>query len=76
MRTINVTEFRNHLPKYLSSVQRGHELLITSHGEVIARITPPIDTKQAAQQQLKNLRKHCKVGDVLTSVDEAWDAEK
>lgn len=76
MRSVNVTELRNHLPKYLSSVQKGHEILITSHGEVIARIMPPIDTRLEAQQQLKQLRKRCKVGDVVSPVDEKWDAEK
>lgn len=76
MRSVNVTELRSHLPKYLSSVQKGHEILITLHGEVIARIVPPVDTRLAAQQQLKQLRKRSKVGDVVSPVKVKWDVEK
>lgn len=76
MQEINVTELRNHLPKYLSIVQKGNEILVTSHGQVIARILPPIDTQAEAQLQLKDLRKHCKIHDVTSPVDEHWDADK
>ena len=76
MRSINVTELRNHLPKYLSSVRRGQEILITLHGEVIARILPPANTRENAQRQLRVLRKHAKIGDVISSINEKWDAEK
>lgn len=60
MRSINVTELRNHLPKYLSSVQKGHKILVTSRGQIIARIIPPADIQTDAQTQLEKLRKHCK----------------
>ena len=76
MREINVTEFRNHLPKYLASVEDGKEILVTSHGRVIARILPPTDTKNEAKKQLKALRKHCKVGDVISPIDEEWNSDK
>ena len=76
MREVNVTELRNHLPKYLSIAQKGSEILITSHGEVIARILPPADTKGNAQKKLKELRKNAKVGDVTSPIDEDWKADK
>lgn len=76
MRSINTTELRNHLPKYLHLVQRGDEILVTSHGKVIARIMPPIDVKLDAQNKLKSLRKACKVGDVISPIDEDWDVSK
>lgn len=76
MREINVTELRNHLPQYLSNAQNGMEILVTSHGRVIARILPPIDTQSDAINKLKKLQKHCTVGDVLSPVDEKWDADK
>lgn len=76
MKLVNVTELRNHLPQYLSTVQKGHEILVTSHGQVIARIVPPIDTKLSAQNELRALRKNCDVGDVISPVDDKWDAEK
>lgn len=76
MNQVNVTELRNHLPRYLSSVQKGNEILITSHGVVIARIVPPADTQKEAKAELLKLRKRCKVGDVISSTDESWEADK
>jgi prevent-host-death family protein len=76
MRAVNVTELRGHLQKYLNSVQKGAEIEITLHGEVIARILPPIDTKKEAIKQMESLRKICKIGDVVSPLDEKWDANK
>lgn len=76
MREVNVTELRNNLPKYLSSVENGKEILVTSHGRVIARILPPSDTKRDALVQLKVLRKHCKIGDIISPIDEDWESDK
>lgn len=76
MREVNVTELRNHLPKYLSQAKRGTEILVTLHGQVIARIVPPADMRGDAIKKLKELRAHCKIGDVISPIDEDWDAEK
>lgn len=76
MREVNVTELRNHLPRYLSSARKGTEILVTSHGEVIARIVPPVDAQQEAIKQLKELRKHCKINDVISPTGEKWEADK
>lgn len=76
MYEVNITELRNHLPKYLSSVSQGKEILVTSHGEAIARIMPPIDAHAEAVKKLKELRHLCTVGDVMSSIDEHWNAEK
>ena len=57
MREVNVTKLRNHLPKYLSTARNGGEILVTSHGQVIARIMPPVNTQNDALRQLKILRK-------------------
>jgi len=75
MHGVNVTELRNHLPKYLASVMNGNEFIVTSHGQAIARIIPIIDVSQEAKKQLSHLRKTCKVGDVVTPVDISWNAE-
>jgi len=76
MQQVNVTELRNHLPKYLERAHNGSEILITSHGHVIARILPPINIPEQAKNQLKKLRKKCDVLDVVSPIDENWDAEK
>ncbi len=76
MHSVNVTELRNHLPKYLADVTKGDEILVASHGRIIARIVPPVDVCQEAKKRLNDLRKTCKVGDVLTPLDSCWDASK
>ncbi len=76
MSSVNVTELRSHLQKYLSNAHKGDEILVTLHGQVIAKIVPPTDIKSEAIKQLHALRKNCRVADVVSPVDEAWDAEK
>jgi prevent-host-death family protein len=75
MRQVNVTELRSHLHKYLDCVQKGSEVLVTWHGEVIARILPPIDKKKEAANKLKKLRTRSKINDVISPIDESWEAE-
>ena len=75
MQNVKVTEFRNHLPSYLEKVQKGKEIWITSRGEVIARLLPPINSQTEALRTLMELRKNAYIGDVVTPVDEKWDAE-
>ena len=72
---INVTELRNHLQKYLARVQKGSEILVTWHGQVIARIMPPVNTRQEASKKLKELQDHCKIKDVISPLDEDWEAD-
>lgn len=76
MREVNVTELRSHLHKYLESAQRGTEVLVTWHGEVIARILPPVDKKKEALTQLKELRSVSKMIDVVSPLDEDWEENK
>lgn len=76
MLEVNVTELRSHLPEYLATAQKGAEILVTSHGKVIAKIIPPVNTKQDAMLKLKKLRARCKVGDVISPVNEKWKSEK
>lgn len=73
MREVNVTELRSHLPAYLEQAHDGNEIWVTSRGEIIARLLPPLDAKTSAKEQLKLLRKHCKVGDVVSPLNEKWN---
>jgi prevent-host-death family protein len=76
MHEINVTELRNHLPKYLANVYKWEEILVTSHGKVIARILPPTDTRQEAKRKLQELSKICEIKDVISPIEEEWEVEK
>jgi prevent-host-death family protein len=74
MLTVNVTELRTHLPEYLGKVRAGQEVAVTSRGRIVARIVPDSDNAVRARQALASLRGSCAIGDVVSPLDEAWDA--
>ncbi len=76
MREVNVTELRNHLQSYLGQVQKGDELLVTLRGKVVARLLPGGDDRSAARERLETLRRKCRVGDVISPVEEVWEVER
>ena len=76
MKEVNVTELRNKLPAYLGQVKAGEELLLTSRGRVIAKVVPIGDERNNARQQLAILRKKCRIGDVVSPLDEQWEISK
>jgi len=71
---VNVTEFRNHLPDYLGRVKKGEEVLLTSRGKLVARMSPVADERIPARELLASLRVKCRIGDVIAPVDEVWEA--
>ena len=76
MRKINATEFRNHLSGYLREVQKGTPLQITSHGRVVARLVPEGDEGEEARKSLLGMRASAQIGDVISPIGEAWEAER
>ena len=75
MREINITELRSHLPAYIGRVKKGEQLLVTSRGKVVASLVPVRDEREAARKRLAELRVCCTVGDVVSPIGEAWEAE-
>jgi len=73
---VNVTELRQNLPAYLADVQKGREIEVTSRGKVIARIVAGGDAHQEARERLLAIRKHCRVGDVVSPTGAQWDTER
>ena len=74
MKEVNVTELRNNLPAYLGMVKAGEELLLTSRGKKIARLSPVVDGRADAREKLAVLRGQCRIGDVVSSLNEKWEA--
>jgi len=74
MKEVNVTELRNNLPAYLGMVRAGEELLLTSRGKKIARLSPVADGRLDAREKLALLRGKCRIGDVVSSLNEKWEA--
>ncbi len=75
MSSVNVTELRSNLPGYLKKVRAGEEVTVTSRGKVVARLVPERDESEAARRRLAAIRKTSWVGDVVSPVSEAWEAD-
>jgi len=50
---IGVRDLKTHLSLYLEKVQKGHTVIITSHGKSIAQITP---AKEDLMERVKALQ--------------------
>jgi prevent-host-death family protein len=59
MRTAGVRELKSHLSEYLRKVKHGETVLVTEHGEVVARLSPPdferAHTENEERRRLGNL---------------------
>lgn len=76
MQKVNITELRSNLPLYLAHVRRGRVMQITHRGKVIARIVPEADPALAARERLVALRSGAHIGDVISPLDESWEAAR
>ncbi|HEX5314992.1 MAG TPA: type II toxin-antitoxin system prevent-host-death family antitoxin [Gammaproteobacteria bacterium] len=78
MESVNVTEFRKHLPSYLKRVAAGKAIRVTSRGRAIARLVPEEDPAEAARKRLADLRGTMIVGNIdapFENVDWTGDAD-
>ena len=71
---VAVSELRAHLTDFLQKVIAGEEVFVTSRGRVIAKIVPVETTREAARQSLQQLRETAVLYDVLSPLDDEWDA--
>lgn len=74
MQTINISDFRANLLKYLEKANSGEQISVTSNGKLLATIAPPVNQKETAKQQLRSLASTAKIHDVTTPTDCDWDA--
>lgn len=76
MQTVNISEFRANLLKYLDIANSGKEIMITSNGKQLATISPPSNQKQNAKEKLAALSGTAVIHDVVSPIDAEWDALK
>ena len=74
MQSVGVTELRTNLSGFLEQVQAGEIIVITSRGQEVARLMPPDLAVVAARERLAELRQNAEIGDVLSPLDEVWEA--
>jgi len=76
MQNINISDFRANLLTYLQKAHDGEELTVTSHGEVLATILPPIDKRKKAKKMLNVLSKTAVIGDIVSPTKNDWKSMK
>ncbi|MDE1465554.1 type II toxin-antitoxin system Phd/YefM family antitoxin [Spartinivicinus poritis] len=74
MQTINISDFRANLLKYLEIANAGEQISVTSNGKLLATITPPENQRELARKQLKAIASNAKINDVTTPIESEWDA--
>jgi len=74
MQTINISDFRANLLKYLETANSGELISVTSNGKLLATITPPVNQKVLAKQKLKALVSTAKIHDIISPANCEWDA--
>ncbi len=74
MQTVNISELRSNLLKYLESVSAGEPILVTSNGKVLAAITAPEEPKAQAREQLHALARTARIHDIVSPTQVEWDA--
>ncbi len=76
MKNVSITELRANLLKYLKIAQHGEQINVTSKGTLLATLTPPVSQQNFAKDKLRELAKTAIVDDVLSPIEDAWDAMK
>ena len=73
MQTINISDFRANLLKYLEIANSGEQISVTTNGKLLATITPPTNQKELAKQKLKALASTAKINDITSPTCCEWD---
>ncbi len=76
MKQVKVTDFRAHLPEYLSKVQNGETFTVMSRGQPIARLVPATGVVERARERLVALRKRARIGDIGSPIGVEWSATR
>ncbi len=74
MLTVNISELRSNLLKYLEKANAGEQITVTTNGRLLATINPPTDQKAVAIKQLSELAATAKIHDVISPLNSRWDA--
>ena len=76
MAKIGISTLRENLSIFLKKVQKGQVITITSRGHEIAKLVPVEDQREKSRELLRKLGKNAYIGDVLSPIDEEWEAMK
>jgi prevent-host-death family protein len=76
MNNVSISELRANLLQYLTRVQQGEQIDVTSKGVVLATLVPPPAERDAARARLATLAETARIHDVLAPIDAEWEATR
>ncbi len=76
MANVSISDFRANLLNYLQRAHDGEELTVSSHGVVLAAISPPVNKQAEAKKTLNRLAKTALIGDIVSPTAGEWKALK
>jgi prevent-host-death family protein len=74
MITIGVNALQKNLIDFLERVEAGESITITRQGYQVAKLVPCDQKRERARAALQEFRKTAVVGDIVSSLDEEWEA--
>ena len=76
MEKVGISTLRENLSIFLRKVQKGQVITITSRGHEMARLVPVEDKREKSREVLRELGKNAFIGDILSPINEVWEAMK
>ena len=76
MEKVGISTLRENLSIFLKMVQKGQVITITSRGHEMARLVPVEDKREKSREILRELGKNAVIGDILSPINEEWEAMK
>jgi prevent-host-death family protein len=76
MERVGVSTLRENLSVFLKKVQKGEIITITSRGRDMARLVPVEDKTAKSGEILRELGKNALIDDIISPIDENWEAMK
>jgi len=76
MEKVGVSTLRENLSIFLKKVQKGEIITITSRGRDMAKLVPVEDKTVKSREMLRELGENALIGDIISPIDEEWEAMK
>ena len=76
MKDVSISELRAHLLRYLQDARHGEQINVTSKGISLATLSPPTSQADKAGEKLRKLAQTAMIHDVISPIDENWNASE
>ena len=74
MEKVGISKLRENLSIFLKKAQKGEVIIITSRGHEMAKLVPVENKRVASSKILRELGKNALIGDIISPIDDEWEA--